>query len=94
VARRRLRHKLMLGLALVAGSIGLLAGGTAYGLYAYYLSNKVTEKKLQELEATNTLLGSITALEQSTPTTAKRISFRSKMSGHNSTATAKRTPAP
>jgi two-component system NtrC family sensor kinase len=67
VARRRLRHKLMLGLALVAGSIGLLAGGTAYGLYGFYISNKITEKKLQELGATNDLIGTINALEQVDP---------------------------
>lgn len=56
MARRRLRHKLMLGLVLVAVSIGLLACGTAYGLYSYYISNKTTLRKLEELKEATSLL--------------------------------------
>jgi two-component system, NtrC family, sensor kinase len=64
VARRGLRHKLRLGLALVAGSILLLAGGTSYGLYTYYISNKINEKKLTELETANRgIITSINNLE-------------------------------
>src|SRR6185312_4797728 len=48
--RRRLRHKLMLGLALVVGSVGLLLGGTAYGYRAYLNSIHTSEAKLYELE--------------------------------------------
>ena len=47
---RRLRHKLMLGLALVVGSVGLLLGGTAYGFRAYLNTVKTTERKIDELQ--------------------------------------------
>lgn len=50
---RRLRHKLMLGLALVVGSVGLLLGGTAYGFRAYLQSVHTTEKKVTELQYLN-----------------------------------------
>jgi hypothetical protein len=57
VARpRRLRHKLMLGLALVVGSIGLLLGGTLYGLNAHRNSVRVTERKLIELQYINVMV--------------------------------------
>ncbi len=65
MTRRRLRSKLMLGLALVAGSVGLLSLGTAYGIYAYYTSNKITEKKLMELEVANQLIETLGGLEVS-----------------------------
>ena len=45
---RWLRHKLMLGLALVIGSVGLLLGGTLYGLSAYFGTLRTTERKLYE----------------------------------------------
>ncbi len=48
--RRRLRHKLMLGLALVVGSVGLLLGGTVYGYRAYLNSIHTSEAKLYELK--------------------------------------------
>jgi signal transduction histidine kinase len=54
----------MLGLALVAGSIGLLAAGTCYGIYTYYLSNKTTDKKLAELKVANQLIETLNALDQ------------------------------
>ena len=50
---RRLRHKLMLGLALVVGSVGLLLGGTLYGLNAYLNTVRTTERKLYELLQVN-----------------------------------------
>jgi signal transduction histidine kinase len=64
VARRRLRHKLMLGLALVAGSVGFLAAGAGYGIYAYYSSTKSTNKKLDELQLANKLMETFSAMEQ------------------------------
>ena len=42
--RRRLRHKLMLGLTLVVGSVVLLLGGTLYGINAYLTTVKTTER--------------------------------------------------
>ena len=53
---RRLRHKLMLGLALVVGSVGLLLGGTAYGFRSYTNTVKLTERKLFELQQVNILI--------------------------------------
>lgn len=50
---RRLRHKLMLGLALVVGSVGLLLGGTAYGFRSYTNTVHVTERKVTELQYLN-----------------------------------------
>ena len=64
MAGRRLRHKLMLGMALVAGSILLLAAGTCYGIYAYYMSVKTTDKKLEELDAATKLIGEIDNLDK------------------------------
>ena len=64
MARHRLRHKLMLGMALVAGSVGLLAIGAAVGFYAYYTTNKSTKKKLQELTQANQMIETLNSLEQ------------------------------
>ncbi len=63
MARRRLRHKLMRGLALVAGSILLLAAGTCYGIYSYYLSVKTTDKKIVELTIATQILESLAGLD-------------------------------
>ncbi len=65
MARRRLRHKLMLGLMLVAASIGLLASGTVYVIYSYYTSNKTTLRKLQELEVVTQLIKGLHAFDLS-----------------------------
>ena len=46
---RRLRHKLMLGLALVVGSVGFLLAGTLYGINSYLTTVQTTERKLEEL---------------------------------------------
>ncbi|MBX9584303.1 MAG: HAMP domain-containing histidine kinase [Gemmataceae bacterium] len=53
---RRLRHKLMLGLGLVVGSVGLLLAGTLYGLNAYLTTVKTTERKVYELQHLNILV--------------------------------------
>ncbi|MBY0513594.1 MAG: HAMP domain-containing histidine kinase, partial [Gemmataceae bacterium] len=54
--RRRLRHKLLLGLALVVGSVGLLLGGTLYGIHAYLTTVHTTNRKLVELQQVNILI--------------------------------------
>jgi signal transduction histidine kinase len=51
-----LRHKLMLGLGLVVGSVGLLLAGTLYGLNAYLTTVKTTERKVYELQQLNILV--------------------------------------
>ncbi|VTR93820.1 integral membrane sensor signal transduction histidine kinase : Histidine kinase OS=Singulisphaera acidiphila (strain ATCC BAA-1392 / DSM 18658 / VKM B-2454 / MOB10) GN=Sinac_3191 PE=4 SV=1: HAMP: HisKA: HATPase_c [Gemmata massiliana] len=67
MARRRLRHKLMLGLVLVAGSIGLLASGTAYGLYTYYISVKTIDRKVNELGIVTQMIGALNTFDQGDP---------------------------
>src|SRR5215207_8383956 len=54
----------MLGLALVAGSVGLLATGAAVGFYAHYISTKSTNKKLYELNIANQMIETLNSLEQ------------------------------
>ena len=64
MARSRLRDKLMLGLALVAGSIGALAAGTTYGFYSFYISTKSTTKKLEELTIVTEMIQVLDSTEQ------------------------------
>jgi len=59
-----LRDKLMLGLALVAGSIGALAAGTTYGFYSFYTSTKTTGKKLEELIIATNMIEALGSLDQ------------------------------
>ena len=53
---RRLRHKLMLGLALVVGSVGLLLGGTLYGIRSYLTTVQTTERKIEEIKVLTVLV--------------------------------------
>jgi signal transduction histidine kinase len=62
-----LRHKLTLGLTLVVGSVGLLLGGTLYGINSYLTTVQTTERKLYELQQVNVILFSITGGEQAPP---------------------------
>jgi len=57
---RRLRHKLMLGLALVVGSVALLLGGTFYGINSYLSTVQTTERKIYELQQVNILVLALT----------------------------------
>lgn len=59
---RRLRYKLMLGLGLVVGSIGLLLGGTLYGIQAYSATVRTTERKMSELQIACLIVDSLNAL--------------------------------
>lgn len=45
----RLRHKLVLGLALVVGGVALLLGGTLFGLSSYAFAMRGTDRKLDEM---------------------------------------------
>ena len=56
---RRLRYKLMLGLGLVLSSIGLLLGGTLYGIQAYSATVRTTERKMVELEHASRIVGTL-----------------------------------
>jgi two-component system NtrC family sensor kinase len=67
VARpRRLRHKLMLGLALVVGSVGLLLGGTLYGINAYLNTVRLTERKLYELQQVEVIIRAVDGPDRAT----------------------------
>jgi len=46
----RLRHKLVLGLALVVGSVALLLGGALFGLSSYLETMQTTQRKLREMQ--------------------------------------------
>jgi two-component system NtrC family sensor kinase len=60
VARpRRLRYKLMLGLGLVVGSIGLLLGGTLYGIQAYSATVRTTERKMHEVRIASNIVDTL-----------------------------------
>src|SRR5262249_26348618 len=60
--RRRIRHKLMLGLGVVIAVIGLLTGGTALGLRSYQLTIRNFESKLAEIKEANELCEQIRKL--------------------------------
>ena len=61
MARRRLRHKMMLGLGLVVGSVGLLLAGTAYGIDTYWNTVRTTDRKIYEIEQVNILIETLRA---------------------------------
>ncbi|HET6573752.1 MAG TPA: HAMP domain-containing sensor histidine kinase [Fimbriiglobus sp.] len=46
----RLRHKLVLGLALVVGSVALLLGGALFGLSSYLETMQTTRRKLERMQ--------------------------------------------
>src|SRR5579872_6691422 len=49
----------MLGLGLVLSSIGLLLGGTLYGIQAYSATVRTTERKMIELEIASRIVGTL-----------------------------------
>jgi signal transduction histidine kinase len=51
----RLRHKLLLGVGLVVGSVALLVAGTVQGLWSYVGTMNTTDSKLSELLALDEL---------------------------------------
>jgi signal transduction histidine kinase len=60
----RIRHKLMLGLVLVMGTIALLLGGTLRGLWSYYVTNDEIRVSLAELSKAEELRGAVAALSR------------------------------
>lgn len=58
----RLRHKLLLGLALVLAILGTLLAGSLLGLRSYIDTTKTTDSKLSELQFVEELRGAITHL--------------------------------
>jgi signal transduction histidine kinase len=61
-SRWRIRHKLLLGLALVVGVMALLLSGTLRGLWSYYLTTNSIRGKLGELIAAEEFKAAVTAL--------------------------------
>lgn len=78
---RRLRHKLMFGLALVVISVALLLGGTLYGINAYLSTVKTTERKLEELEVVNILIRTLSSTNRpaGTDMTAEYADLRARV---------------
>jgi signal transduction histidine kinase len=63
-----MRNKLMLGMGLVAASVGVLALGTAYGIYSFYTSNKIIDKKVIELDAATKMIETLANLDRGNQT--------------------------
>lgn len=61
----RLRHKLILGLALVVGSVALLLGGALFGLLSYEQTMRTTRGKLEEMQMVSVLRDHVHAIEAS-----------------------------
>jgi two-component system, NtrC family, sensor kinase len=64
--RWRIRHKLLLGLGVVVGVIGVLTVGTLYGLAAFSATVKTTDSKIGELHQAELLRQQISYLRSST----------------------------
>jgi two-component system NtrC family sensor kinase len=63
VARRwRIRHKLLLGLATATAILFLILAGTLNGLWSYYVTMKVIEAKLKEMDKAEVLKTTINDL--------------------------------
>lgn len=62
----RLRHKLVLGLALVIGTTAILLGGTLFGLSSYFCTMQITDRKLAELHAAENLRKAVALLSATT----------------------------
>jgi len=61
-SRWRIRHKLLLGVALVVGVMALLVVGTLYGLWSYYVTTNSIRAKLQEEYAAEELKAAVAEL--------------------------------
>jgi two-component system NtrC family sensor kinase len=61
-SRWRIRHKLLLGVALVVAVMALLLGGTLRGLWSYYVTTNSIRAKLHELVAVEELKAAVTEL--------------------------------
>jgi len=51
----------------VVGSVGLLLGGTLYGINSYLTTVQTTERKLYELQQVNVILHTLTGGERAAP---------------------------
>jgi two-component system NtrC family sensor kinase len=63
----RIRHKLLLGLGLVEGLMGLLLAGTLIGLLSYHWTMKSMDSKFRELNAAEALKETVSSLASRAP---------------------------
>ncbi len=64
----RIRHKLILGMSLVAAVMALLLGGTLYGLASYRAAMSTCVRKIDEIDlAVQNLKGEISKLRDQAP---------------------------
>ena len=63
----RIRHKLMLGMALVIATMGLLLAGTLKGLASYRATMRTIDSKLVELREAENLRAAIKVLADPFP---------------------------
>ena len=78
----RLRHKLILGLALVVLSIGLLLGGAMLGLTSYFKTIGTTDRKLDEMQCVTQLRDHIYKLGEAIPADPKGSSLPQSEKDH------------
>jgi signal transduction histidine kinase len=69
----RIRHKLLLGLGLVEGLLGLLLVGTLIGLLSYFWTMKSIGSKLDELYAAETLKEAVSQLVGLDPNNVEQL---------------------
>jgi len=78
----RLRHKLLLGLALVVGILTTLLAGTVQGLSSYIAAMKTTDSKLRELHQAEELRAAVAQLttpEPNTPSAEEAKRMKAKL---------------
>jgi signal transduction histidine kinase len=69
----RIRHKLMLGLGLVVGVMGILLGGTVLGLLSYRNTTNLMESKVNELQKVQDFKEAIKDLDTTAAPRLKQI---------------------
>ncbi len=74
----RLRHKLVLGLALVVASVALLLGAAVFGLSSYFEAGRVTRTKFDELQIVQQLRERMAGLAAA-PTASQLDSYETRL---------------
>jgi signal transduction histidine kinase len=77
--RWRIRHKLMVGLGLVAAVIALMLGGTVYGLAKSRAAMKGVDNKVAELTEANEFAAAIVQIEASIASDAARPDYQNRL---------------
>jgi signal transduction histidine kinase len=79
--RLRIRHKLMLGLALVIGLMALLLGGTLKGLLSYRAAMKAIDSKMAEAQTAYAFRAAVEDLAKRGPGDAEQAELSGKIEG-------------